>query len=65
MVNYVVPDGEVLAKATALAEKLAGVSKTAMAQTKRLFHEVVDLSLEEGLARGRDLNRKMRGLSEK
>jgi enoyl-CoA hydratase/carnithine racemase len=65
MVNYVVPDAEVLAKALSLSEKLAAVSKPAMAQTKRLFHEVADLSLEKGLARGRDLNRKMRGMSEK
>jgi len=47
-------------KAISLAEKLAAVSKTAMAQTKRLFHEVVDLPLDKALERGRDLNQRMR-----
>ena len=60
LVNFVVPDSQVLSKAYALAEKLAAVSKPAMAQTKRLFHEVVDLPLETALERGRDLNQRMR-----
>jgi enoyl-CoA hydratase/carnithine racemase len=60
MVNFVVPESQVLSKAYALAEKLAAVSKPAMAQTKRLFHEVADLPLETALARGRDLNQRMR-----
>jgi enoyl-CoA hydratase/carnithine racemase len=61
MVNFVVPDSQVLSKAYALAEKLAAVSKPAMAQTKRLFHEVADLPLETALERGRDTNKRMRG----
>jgi len=64
MVNYVVPDKEVLPRAISLAERLAAVSKTAMAQTKRLFHEVVDLPLDKALERGRDLNRRMRKYDE-
>ena len=63
MVNYVVPDAQVLAKALSLAEKLAAVSKPAMAQTKRLFHEAADLPLEAALARARETNRRMRGFS--
>jgi hypothetical protein len=31
-----------------------------MAQTKTLFHEVVDLTLEAGLKRGRAANKRMR-----
>ena len=60
MVNYVVPDNEVLPRAISLAERLAAVNKTAMAQTKLLFHEVADLPLDKALERGRDLNRRMR-----
>ena len=32
----------------------------AMAETKRLFHEVAELGLEDALTRGRDTNRRMR-----
>ena len=34
----------------AIAQKLAAVSRPAMAQTKSLFHEVVDLPLPAALA---------------
>ena len=34
-------------EATSMAQKLAGVSRPAMAETKRLFHEVSDLPLAE------------------
>jgi enoyl-CoA hydratase/carnithine racemase len=60
MVNRVVPQPELMTQALLLADKLAAVSRPAMAQTKRLFHEAADLSLEEALERGRDANRKMR-----
>ena len=60
MVNRVVPDGRVLDEALALAEKLAAVSRPAMAQTKALFHEVADLPLEAALEKGRDANKRMR-----
>ena len=60
MVNRVVPSTKLMSEARALAEQVAAVSRPAMAQTKRLFHEVADLPLERALARGRDVNRRMR-----
>jgi enoyl-CoA hydratase/carnithine racemase len=59
-VNRVVPDADLMPEALALAEKLAGVSATALQATKQLFHEVADLPLEEALQRGRELNKRMR-----
>ena len=61
MVNRVVPDARLMDEALALAQKIAAVSRPAMAQTKALFHEVVDLPLPAALARGRDANKRMRG----
>jgi enoyl-CoA hydratase/carnithine racemase len=60
MVNRVVPGTKLMSEARALAEQLAAVGRPAMAQTKRLFHEVADLPLDRALARGRDVNRRMR-----
>jgi enoyl-CoA hydratase len=60
LVNYVVPDPDLMSEAMALAEKLAAVGSTAMKATKRLFHEVADLPLEEALERGREVNKRMR-----
>jgi len=65
MVNRVCPLGEVLPAAVALAEKLAGVKRVAMAETKRLFHEVADMALAPALERGRDTNLRMRSFSKK
>ncbi len=62
LVNRVVPDKLVVEEAVHLGERLATVSRPAMALTKRLFHEVADLSLQEGLERGRDANKRMRAL---
>src|ERR671935_329043 len=56
MVNRVVPATRLMKEALALAEKLATVSRPALAQTKQLFHEVADLPLERALERGRDAN---------
>ena len=64
MVNRVVPDAEVVPAALALAEKLAAMSRTAMAETKRLFHEVAELPLAAALERGRDLNKRMRNFEQ-
>jgi enoyl-CoA hydratase/carnithine racemase len=61
IVNRIEPPERVLEEALYLAGKLAGFSKPAVAQTKRLFYEVVELSLEEALKRSREVNRKMRG----
>jgi enoyl-CoA hydratase/carnithine racemase len=65
MVNRVVPDRLVVEEAVHLGERLASVSRAAMAQTKTLFHEVCDLPFEQALERGRDANRRMRGFTEK
>jgi hypothetical protein len=48
-----------------LAEKLAAVARPAMAETKRLFHEVADLALGPALERARATNVRMRGFSRK
>jgi len=65
MVNRVVPDASLMDEALAIAQKIAAVSRPAMAQTKSLFHEVVDLPLEDALKRGRDANKRMRAFGEK
>jgi enoyl-CoA hydratase/carnithine racemase len=64
MVNRVVPLEEVLDQSLALAEKLAAVKRPAMAETKRLFHEVADLPLAAALERGRDTNQRMRNFQQ-
>ena len=65
MVNRVAPDSSLMAETLRLAEKLAAVSRPAMAHTKSLFHEVVDLPLPTALERGRDVNKRMRGFDGK
>jgi enoyl-CoA hydratase/carnithine racemase len=65
LVNYVFQENDLLNETLKLAEKLSKVDRTALAQTKRLFHEVADLPLDKALERGRDMNRKMRGFLSK
>jgi enoyl-CoA hydratase/carnithine racemase len=60
MVNRVVPLSNLMPEAMRVAEKLAAVARPAMAETKRLFHQVADLALGPALERGRDANRRMR-----
>jgi enoyl-CoA hydratase/carnithine racemase len=60
MVSRVVPRAALMHEAVALAQKLAAVSRPAMATTKQLFHEVADLPLEDALQRGREANKRMR-----
>jgi len=60
MVNRVVAPAQLMKTALKLAAQLATVNKSAMAQTKTLFHEVADLPLERALERGRDANKRMR-----
>jgi enoyl-CoA hydratase/carnithine racemase len=60
LVNRVVADSEVVSHAVSIAQKLAAISRPAMAETKRLFHEVVELPLAAALERGRDTNKRMR-----
>jgi enoyl-CoA hydratase/carnithine racemase len=64
MVNRVVPLAEVMAHALAFAERLAAMKRPAMAETKRLFHEVADLPLAAALERGRDTNKRMRNFAQ-
>ena len=64
MVNRVTSAENVVGEAVAIAEKLAAVKREAMAETKRLFHEVVDLPLEKALERGRDTNKRMRNFAQ-
>ena len=65
MVNRVFPETELMAGALSIGEKLAFVSRPAMAETKRLFHEVSDLPLAAALERGRDANRRMRSFNKR
>ncbi|HEX5476613.1 MAG TPA: enoyl-CoA hydratase/isomerase family protein [Burkholderiales bacterium] len=60
MVNGVFPREKLLEEALAVAQKLSGVDRRAMAETKRLFHAVADLALAPALERGREANRRMR-----
>jgi enoyl-CoA hydratase/carnithine racemase len=60
LVNFVFPQEKILEESVKVAERLAAVSRPAMAETKRLFHQVVELGLAEALERGRDVNRRMR-----
>jgi enoyl-CoA hydratase/carnithine racemase len=64
MVNRVVEQKNLLPEALALAQKLAAVKRPAMAETKRLFHEVADLPLAAALERGRDTNKRMRNFEQ-
>jgi enoyl-CoA hydratase/carnithine racemase len=63
LVNYVFSQKDLLPQAMKLAEKLCAVDRTALAETKRLFHEAADLPLDKALERGRDTNRRMRSFS--
>jgi len=60
LVNRVVADGDLLPETLVLAEKLSKTKKEALTETKKLFHKVADLSLEEALKLGRDVNQRMR-----
>jgi enoyl-CoA hydratase/carnithine racemase len=65
MINRVVPDDRLDDAALAIATTIATMSRDAMAATKRLFHRVADLPLEQGLQAGRDTNVMMRGFRSK
>ncbi len=64
MINKVTSKENLLQEALEIAQKLAGVKREAMAETKRLFHEVVDLPLSKALERGRDTNKRMRNFAQ-
>jgi enoyl-CoA hydratase/carnithine racemase len=63
MVNRIVPLPELMNESFSLAEKLAALKREAIAETKRLFHEVADLPLAAALERGRDTNKRMRNFA--
>jgi enoyl-CoA hydratase/carnithine racemase len=65
MINRVVPDDRLSDEALAIATTIASMSRDAMAATKRLFHRVADLPLEQGLQAGRDTNVMMRAFKSK
>ena len=65
LVNRVVPDRELLPEALAVADRLSAVKREALTQTKKLFHLVADLPLEEALKRGRELNKRMRAFGKR
>lgn len=60
LVSRVVDDGALMAEAMKTAETLAGWSRPAMAATKSLFYQAVDLPFEQALEAGRQANRRMR-----
>lgn len=64
LANRVVPADQVLQAALALAQRMAGWDPAAMKLTKRSFHRVADLALQEALAVGRDANTIMRGFGQ-
>ena len=64
LVNFVLPQQKLLEESVGIAERLAAVSRPAMAETKRLFHRVAELGLAEALEQGRDVNRRMRGFDQ-
>jgi enoyl-CoA hydratase/carnithine racemase len=60
LVNKVVSQENIVNESISWAEKLCGVSRTALGETKKLFHEVADLPLDKALEKGRDMNKRMR-----
>lgn len=64
MINRIAPLPDLMNEALSLAEKLAAIKRPAMAETKRLFHEVADLPLAAALERGRDTNKRMRNFQQ-
>jgi enoyl-CoA hydratase/carnithine racemase len=65
MINRIVPDDLLLDETLAVAAALASMSRNAMAATKRLFHRVVELPLDQALQAGRDTNMMMRSFRTK
>jgi enoyl-CoA hydratase/carnithine racemase len=60
LVNRVVADDALLDTAVGIAERLAAFDAPAMAATKRLFHRVADLPLQQALDASLDTNLMMR-----
>jgi enoyl-CoA hydratase/carnithine racemase len=60
MINKVSSVEKLMEDVLAMAEKLAQVDRRALAETKKLFHQVADLSLAGALELGREANKRMR-----
>jgi len=60
MVNFVFSAKDLLPESLKIAEKLATVSRPAMAATKALFYQVTEVPFGDALALGREANRRMR-----
>jgi enoyl-CoA hydratase len=61
LANRVVEPASLLDAAMEIAEAWAAAHPAAMAATKSLFHRVIDLPTDAGMAAGRDVNALMRG----
>ncbi len=61
LINHVVAADRVLPVAMGFAERLAGMDRVAMRETKRLLGRVGDLPFDEALELGRRANEAMRG----
>jgi enoyl-CoA hydratase/carnithine racemase len=60
LVNRVTAPEELLPAAIGVAQKFATVEPLAMAATKQLFYRVMDLSFQDALNEGREVNKRMR-----
>ena len=63
LVNQVVSLENLMETALQFAERLAAVHRPAMAETKRLFHQVADLPFEAAIDKAREANVRMRNFS--
>ena len=61
LVNRVVAPQMLMHEALQSARAMAALAPQAMAETKRLFYRVVDLPLAEAIAKGGEVNKRMRG----
>ncbi len=61
LVNRVTAPERLMEEALELAQRLAAVDRPAMAATKQLFYQVLDLPFRQALEAGREVNKHMRG----
>ena len=64
LISRVLPDARLDAEAAALLDSLASTAPSALALTKRLFHELDGIGLAEGVALGARVNAAARATSE-
>jgi enoyl-CoA hydratase/carnithine racemase len=65
LVNRAVAPERLMEEALDMAQRLAAVDRPAMAATKELFYQVVDLPFRQALEAGRDVNKRMRGFGKR